>query len=288
MIKDKERLTEELEKMKQKSKENEEKLNKKINYYQSKTNDQNEEIEQLLKNKQEISNNQKVIENKAKDLNAQLEKLNNQRKQIDIEKIYLQKMVSELIEDVYSFKDNDIIGLRNQNKKYQDKFKEMFGKKYDINTTDYKKINWNKSTLTILNQKIILLREEKKQLNQDLALIRSYIKGSISESLKNSQFCLLVQIKEQNRKLKKELEIIKIKNKELQSQIADSYQVDEKEEPSIYVSRNRTKLNTIKTKSINKTTHSSVGKNIEPSSNKKLGYHTKKNSMAGSPNKKMK
>ena len=288
LIKDKERLTEELEKMKQKSKENEEKLNKKINYYQSKTNDQNEEIEQLLKNKQEISNNQKVIENKAKDLNAQLEKLNNQRKQIDIEKIYLQKMVSELIEDVYSFKDNDIIGLRNQNKKYQDKFKEMFGKKYDINTTDYKKINWNKSTLTILNQKIILLREEKKQLNQDLALIRSYIKGSISESLKNSQFCLLVQIKEQNRKLKKELEIIKIKNKELQSQIADSYQVDEKEEPSIYVSRNRTKLNTIKTKSINKTTHSSVGKNIEPSSNKKLGYHTKKNSMAGSPNKKMK
>ena len=287
LIKDKERLMEELEKMKQKSKENEERLNKKINDYQLKTNDLNEEIEQLSKDKEEISNNQKEIENKAKDLNNQLEKLNNQKNQIDIEKIYLQKMVSELIEDVYSFKDNDIIGLRNQNKKYQEKFKEIFGKKYDINTTDYKRVNWNKSTLTILNQKIILLREEKKQLNQDLALIRSYIKGSISESLKNSQFCLLVQIKEQNRRLKKELEIIKIKNKKLQSQIADSYQVEEKDETSKYVSRNRTKLNTIKTKSINKTTHSSVGKNLDSSSNKKSGYHTKKNSIALSPNKKI-
>lgn len=280
--KDKIKLIEELSKMKQKAKENEEKLTKQIKDYQIQSNNLNDVIEQLSIEKNELINNQKEIEQKANQLNEKLDKMNNQKKQIDMDKIYLQNMVSNLIEDVYSFKDNDIIGYKNQNKKYELKFKEIFGKKYDINTTNYKNINWNKSTLSILNQKIILLREEKKQLNQDLALIRSYIKGSISESLKNSQFCLLVQIKEQNRRLKQELEIIKLKNIELQNQLVDSFQVEEKKEEKVNShTRNRTKCNTIQTKN---NIYSSVGsiKNVSP--NKKI-LKSHKNSICGSNSK---
>lgn len=281
--KDKLKLIEELNQMKQKAKENEEKLSKQIKDYQIQSDNLNDVIEQLSKEKKELINNQKEIEQKTNKLNKKLDKMNNQKKQIDMDKIYLQNMISNLIEDVYSFKDNDIIGYKAQNKKYESKFKEIFGKKYDINTTNYKNINWNKSTLSILNQKIILLKEEKKQLNQDLALIRSYIKGSISESLKNSQFCLLVQIKEQNRRLKQELEIIKLKNIELQNQIVDSFQVEEKKEEKINLhTRNRNKFGTVQTKS---NIYSSVGsiKNISP--NKK----TRKsclNSISGSNSKK--
>ena len=175
-----------------------------------------------------LSKEKSVIQSQATELSKKVKSLNKEKEKVESEKKYLNTTVSSLLEELDTYKSSDFQMMKIQNEKFKSKFKSIFGKNLDIesflsNESNNVSIKWDQTTLSKLTQKILQLREEKKTLSNDILLLQSDLNKTLSGSLAESQFTLLMKIKEENRKLRKEIANIKKRYSKLETEIKLAY-----------------------------------------------------------------
>jgi hypothetical protein len=115
--------------------------------------------------------------------------------------------------------------LEQKNKILEDKMKLIFGDKIDFNklyNNELKpEIIWNENEIPKLKSEIMILRENKNNLENDLNALNLAFNLALqgNPSLNDSQLVILFRIKEENKLLKKELKKIKEKNSALEDRI---------------------------------------------------------------------
>ena len=228
LIEQKASLEKHLTEMKEQMTQQEEKYKKEITNYQLSSQNLNSTIDKLTKEKEKISKEKSVIQSQATELSKKVKSLNKEKEKVESEKKYLNTTVSSLLEELDTYKSSDFQMMKIQNEKFKSKFKSIFGKNLDIesflsNESNNVSIKWDQTTLSKLTQKILQLREEKKTLSNDILLLQSDLNKTLSGSLAESQFTLLMKIKEENRKLRKEIANIKKRYSKLETEIKLAY-----------------------------------------------------------------
>jgi len=79
-------------------------------------------------------------------------------------------------------------------------------------------LNIDKNKLTKLERKILDLKEEKRQLNNDIILLRTDFSDALSSMALNNKIALLMKFKEENFKLKIEINQMRKKNDSMEKQ----------------------------------------------------------------------
>jgi hypothetical protein len=106
-----------------------------------------------------------------------------------------------------------------------EKLKLIFGKNFEIKNiyinNKAPEIIWNKSEIPKLVKEIMLLKEEKNKIEQDLNSLKLNFDSVLKEKGKNNQVTILFQIKEENKNLRKAIQQIKQKNKIIQEKLKD-------------------------------------------------------------------
>lgn len=225
---EKKNLEENLNQMKEQMIKQEQQFKNEITNYQISSKNLNTTIEKLKIEKDKITKEKKQIQTQATELGKKVITLNKEKDKIESEKKYLNTTVSSLLEELDTYKSSDFQSMKIQNQKFQQKFKSIFGKNLDMeaflsNESNNVSIKWDQTTLSKLTQKILQLREEKKTLSNDLLLLQSDMNRTLSGSLAESQFTLLMKIKEENRKLRKEIANIKKRYNKLEQEIKFAY-----------------------------------------------------------------
>ena len=168
-----------------------------LNSYLSK---QNKELKELLSNRDNIDKS-------INDLKTEFLILNTLPNQYKINRIFL---------------INDII--ISKLKKLEEKFKLMFGENFEIKNIyndSNPKIIWNKADIPLLAKDILLLKEEKSQLEKDINLLKASLESTLNEKGNNNHIAILLKIKEENKYLRKEIQRIKEKNVLLQEKLKE-------------------------------------------------------------------
>lgn len=80
-------------------------------------------------------------------------------------------------------------------------------------------LNIDKNKLTKLERKILELKEEKKRLNNDIILLRTDFSDTLSSMALNNKIALLMKFKEENFKLRIEINQMRKKNDSLEKQM---------------------------------------------------------------------
>ena len=225
---EKKSLEEHLTQMKEQMIKQEQQFKNEITNYQISSKNLNSTIEKLKIEKEKITKEKKQIQVQATELGKKVVTLNKEKEKVESEKKYLNTTVSSLLEELDTYKSSDFQSMKIQNQKFQQKFKSIFGKNLDMeaflsNESNNVSIKWDQTTLSKLTQKILQLREEKKTLSNDLLLLQSDMNRTLSGSLAESQFTLLMKIKEENRKLRKEIANIKKRYSKLEQEIKLAY-----------------------------------------------------------------
>ena len=228
LIEQKASLEKHLTEMKEQMTQQEEKYKKEITNYQLSSQNLNSTIDKLTKEKEKISKEKSVLQSQATELSKKVKILNKEKEKVESEKKYLNTTVSSLLEELDTYKSSDFQMMKIQNEKFKSKFKSIFGKNLDMesflsNESNNVSIKWDQTTLSKLTQKILQLREEKKTLSNDILLLQSDLNKTLSGSLAESQFTLLMKIKEENRKLRKEIANIKKRYSKLETEIKLAY-----------------------------------------------------------------
>ena len=115
--------------------------------------------------------------------------------------------------------------LEQKNKILEDKMKLIFGEKFDVNNLYNEEakpeIIWDEKIIPKLTAEIMILRENKTNLENDLNALNLAFNLALqgNPSINDSQLIILFRIKEENKLLKKELKKIKEKNNALQERI---------------------------------------------------------------------
>ena len=221
------------------------------------TNDEDDEdYQKILNEKNTLKNN---ILNKKNSLNNFIEKEENNKnikeiydncKNIDFNFIDIEKNINTLVssrdniqKSIDDLKLNFLIlntlpsqyqiykvfinheALKEKNRKLEQKLKLVFGMNFNINyiyNDEAPEIIWRQEEIPKLTSEIMILREEKHKLENDYNALKAAfdlaLKGNGNDS---NQLILLFKIKEENKKLKKEIHQIKEKNTKLEEKLKE-------------------------------------------------------------------
>lgn len=180
----------------------------------------------LLKNcKNSDINLSMYLSQQEKDINEILSKRDNLES--DINKLKTDFLILNTLPNHYLinkvFLINDIYIFKIQ--KLEEKIKLIFGQNFDIKNIYKKSINpkliWKKSDIPKLTKDIMILKEERNQIENDLNTLKAAIDSALDENGNKNQITILFKIKEENKNLKRELKIIKEKNILLQENLKD-------------------------------------------------------------------
>ena len=160
-----------------------------------------------------------------KSINEIINEINNLDK--DINNLKNDFLILNILPEQYFlnkvFITNDILICKI--KKLEEKLKLIFGKNFEIKNiyinNKTPEIIWNKSEIPKLVKEIMLLKEEKNKIEQDLNSLKLNFDSVLKEKGKNNQVTILFQIKEENKNLRKEIQQIKQKNKIIQEKLKD-------------------------------------------------------------------
>ena len=158
-----------------------------------------------------------------KSINEIINEINNLDK--DINNLKNDFLILNILPEQYFlnkvFITNDILICKI--KKLEEKLKLIFGKNFEIKNiyinNKAPEIIWNKSEIPKLVKEIMLLKEEKNKIEQDLNSLKLNFDSVLKEKGKNNQVTILFQIKEENKNLRKEIQQIKQKNKIIQEKL---------------------------------------------------------------------
>ena len=165
------------------------------------------------------------LSQQEKDINEILSKRDNLES--DINKLKTDFLILNTLPNQYLinkvFLINDIYISKIQ--KLEEKIKLIFGQNFDIKNIYKKSTNpkliWKKSDIPKLTKDIMILKEERNQIENDLNTLKAAIDLALDENGNKNQITILFKIKEENKKLKRELKIIKEKNILLQENLKD-------------------------------------------------------------------
>ena len=114
--------------------------------------------------------------------------------------------------------------LKENNKKLEKKLKLVFGLNFNINyiyNDETPEIIWRQEEISKLTSDIMILREEKNQLENDYNALKAAFDLALKNGNDNNQLIILFKIKEENKKLKKEIHLIKEKNIKLEEKLKE-------------------------------------------------------------------
>ena len=109
-----------------------------------------------------------------------------------------------------------------KNKILEDKMRLILGKKYNMdnlyNGTTIE-VFWNTSAIPKLSKKLMILKEQKQKLKNEISLLNCDFNKSLTSNAADAKVRMLFVIREENKKLKNEISDLKSKNKTLEQQI---------------------------------------------------------------------
>ena len=114
--------------------------------------------------------------------------------------------------------------IKEQNTKLINKIKLIFNNNFNIDYiyNDSKpELIWDQAEIPKLAKEIMLMREEKQKVESDLNALKLAFDLALESNGNDSQLLILFKIKEENKKLKKEIQQIKEKNKSLQEKLKE-------------------------------------------------------------------
>ena len=232
----------------------EEKNNINLNYSTEETNDEEEDHQKIiseinilknniLKNKDILLKNieheeDKNINNiynkcknenlnfteKEKRINILISSRNDIEKKLDDFKLNF-LILNTLPNQYHSYKiyiNHD--SLIDKNKKLEQKLKLVFGNNFNVNYiyNDSKpEIIWRQEEIPQLKSEIMILREEKNKLESDFNALKMAFDLALKGNGGDNQLLILFKIKEENKKLKKEIQQIKEKNSKLEEKLKE-------------------------------------------------------------------
>jgi len=163
-------------------------------------------LSQYDKDIKEILSNRDILDNDINNIKTDFLILNTLPNQYLINKVFL---------------INDILVSKIQ--KLEEKLKLIFGQNFEIKNiyTINPKLIWKKSDIPKLAKDIMILKEEKNQIENDLNALKAAFDSALDEYGNKNQITILFKIKEENKNLKKEIRSIKEKNIILQEKIKD-------------------------------------------------------------------
>ena len=161
---------------------------------------------------------------KEKDLNKLISSRDDLEKKIDDLKLnfLILSTLPNHYRDFKVFISYDV--TQEKNKKLINKLKLIFNNNFDINYiyNDSKpELIWDKAEIPKLAKEIMLMREEKQKVESDLNALKLAFDLALQNNGNDSQLLILFKIKEENKKLKKEIQQIKEKNKSLQEKLKE-------------------------------------------------------------------
>ena len=112
--------------------------------------------------------------------------------------------------------------LEEKNKKLEEKLKLVFCNNFNCNYiyNDSKpEITWSQEEIPQLESEIMILREEKNSIENDLKTLKSTLELTLNGN--DNHLTILLKIKEENKKLKKEIQQIKEKNIKLEDKLKE-------------------------------------------------------------------
>ena len=233
----------------------EEKNNINLNYSTEETNDEEEEDNQkiiseinilknnILKNKDillknieneedkninnfynKCKNENLIFTEKEKRINILISSRNDIEKNLDDFKLNF-LILNTLPNQYQSYKmyiNHD--SLIDKNKKLEQKLKLVFGNNFNVNYiyNDSKpEIIWRQEEIPQLKSEIMILREEKNKLESDFNALKMAFDLALKGNGGDNQLLILFKIKEENKKLKKEIQQIKEKNSKLEEKLKE-------------------------------------------------------------------
>jgi hypothetical protein len=114
--------------------------------------------------------------------------------------------------------------LMENNKKLVQKLKLVFGNNFNVNyiyNDEKPQIIWRQEEVSKLKSDIMILREEKMGLENDLKALRASFDLALKCNGSDNQLIILFKIKEENKKLKKEIQQIREKNLKLEEKLKE-------------------------------------------------------------------
>ena len=109
-----------------------------------------------------------------------------------------------------------------KNKILEDKMRLILGKKYNLDNL-YNgatiEVFWNTSAIPKLSKKLMILKEQKQKLKNEISLLTCDFNKSLTSNAADAKVRMLFVIREENKKLKNEISDLKSKNKTLEQQI---------------------------------------------------------------------
>ena len=147
------------------------------------------------------------IEKKIDDLKLNFLILNTLPKQYPTYKIYI----------IHDF-------LIQKNKKLEQKLKLVFGNNFNVTyiyNDSTPEIVWRQEEIPQLKSDIMILREEKNKLENDFNALKIAFDFALKGNGGDNQLLILFKIKEENKKLKKEIQQIKEKNLKLEDKLKE-------------------------------------------------------------------
>lgn len=144
----------------------------------------------------------------------------------DIIKLKMDFLVLNTLPNQYMINKVFLINetLNSYNKILEDKLKLIFGQKFEVKNLYNKskpEIIWNKSEIPKLSKEIMILREEKRQIEIDLNALKASFESTLNETGSDNQITILFRMKNENKNLKKEIQRIKEKNNILKQKLAE-------------------------------------------------------------------
>ena len=161
---------------------------------------------------------------KEKDLNKLISSRDDLEKKVDDLKLNF-LILNTLPNHYRTFKvfiSYDVTKEKNQ--KLIDKIKLIFNNNFNIDYiyNDSKpELIWDQAEIPKLVKEIMLMREEKQKVESDLNALKLAFDLALESNGNDSQLLILFKIKEENKKLKKEIQQIKEKNKSLQEKLKE-------------------------------------------------------------------
>ena len=235
----------------------EEEKNENLSLEETNDDEEDESYKEILKEINTLKNNitnkknilLKSIE-KEKEDSTNIGKILDKCKNSDFQFIEIEKSINSLISSRYSIEQNisDLKlnylilntlpsqyetykifisheALKEKNQKLEKKLKLVFGVNFNINyiyNDETPEIIWRQEEIPKLTSDIMILREEKNQLENDYNALKAAfdlaLKGNGND---NNHLILLFKIKEENKKLKKEIHLIKEKNIKLEEKLKE-------------------------------------------------------------------
>ena len=190
-------------------------------------------LKEILQN--EDNKNENEIYNKCKNADFNLSKQEKKIKTLITSRDNIEKKLDDLklnflllntLPNQYQtykvFISHDVI--KEYNKKLEQKLKLVFGNNFNVNyiyIDEKPEVIWRQDEISKLKSDIMILREEKNNLENDLSALRAAFDLALKSNGSDSPLIILFKIKEENKKLKKEIQQIKEKNIKLEEKLKE-------------------------------------------------------------------